>query len=163
MGGLILTISPVLIFILLVKHKLVDPIQPHEGFTMSVECFSLKCLSKIITFYISSWLVCNSADIKYLTLICLILLLLNFYSFLSNWVALVLSCSIVTSDLKDFSREFKFIGLTCDSKKCFIHMTNVIASSTPTSSASVELLVLERTSSQPYPGALVVGQTEVQI
>ena len=63
MGGLILTISPVLIFILLVKHKLVDPIQPHEGFTMCVECFSLKCFSKITTFHISSWLVDNSADI----------------------------------------------------------------------------------------------------
>ena len=63
MGGLILTISPVLIFILLVKHKLVDPIQPHEGFTMSVECFSLKCFSKIITFHISSWLIDNPADI----------------------------------------------------------------------------------------------------
>ena len=63
MGGLILTISPILIFILLVKHKLVDPIQPHEGFTMSVECFSLKCFSKIITFHISSWFVDNSADI----------------------------------------------------------------------------------------------------
>ena len=63
MDGLILTISPVLIFILLVKHKLVDPLQPHEGFTMSVECFSLKCLCKIITFSFSSWLVDNSADI----------------------------------------------------------------------------------------------------
>ena len=63
MGELILTISPVLIFILLVKHKLVDSIQPHESFTMSVECFSWKCLSKITTFHISSWLVDNSADI----------------------------------------------------------------------------------------------------
>ena len=63
MVGLILTISPVLIFILLVKHKLVDPIQSHEGFTMSVECFSLKCFSKIIIFHISSWLVDNSANI----------------------------------------------------------------------------------------------------
>ena len=63
MGGLILTISPVLIFILLIKHKLVDPIQPHESFTMCVEYFSLKCLRKIITFRISSWLVDNSADI----------------------------------------------------------------------------------------------------
>ena len=59
MGGLILTISPVLIFILLVKHKLIDSLQPHEGFMMSVECY----LSKIITFHISSWLVDNSADI----------------------------------------------------------------------------------------------------
>ena len=63
MGGLRLTISPFLIFILLVKHKLVDSIQPHEGFTMSVKCFSLKCFSKIITFHISSWLIDNSADI----------------------------------------------------------------------------------------------------
>ena len=31
MGGLILTISPVLIFILLVEHKLVDPFQPHDS------------------------------------------------------------------------------------------------------------------------------------
>ena len=64
MGGLILTISPVLIFILLVKHKLVDPIQPHEGFAVGVKCFSLKCFSKIITFNISSWLVDNSANIS---------------------------------------------------------------------------------------------------
>ena len=63
MGGLILTISSVLTFILLVKHKLVDPIQSHEGFTMSVEYFSLKCFSKITTFHISSWLVDNSTDI----------------------------------------------------------------------------------------------------
>ena len=59
MGGLILTISPILIFILLVKHKLVNPIQPHEGFTVSVKCFSLKCFTKIVTFHISSWLVDN--------------------------------------------------------------------------------------------------------
>ena len=63
MGGLILTISPVLIFILLIKHKLVDFLQPHEGFAVSVKCFSLKCFSKIITFHISIWLVDNSADI----------------------------------------------------------------------------------------------------
>ena len=63
MGELILTISPVLIFILLVEHKLVNPIQPHEGFAVSVKCFSLKCFSKIITFHILSWLVDNSADI----------------------------------------------------------------------------------------------------
>ena len=63
MGGLILTISPVLIFTLIVKHKLVDTIQPHQGFTMGMKCFSLKCFSKIITFHISSWFVDNSADI----------------------------------------------------------------------------------------------------
>ena len=64
MGGLILTFSPVLIFILLVEHKLVDPIQPHQGITVSVKCFSLKCFSKIVTFHISSWLVDNSTDIS---------------------------------------------------------------------------------------------------
>ena len=63
MGGPILTISPVLIFILLLKHELVDPIQPHHGFTVSVKCFSLKCFSKIVTFHISSWHVDNSTDI----------------------------------------------------------------------------------------------------
>ena len=63
MGGLILTFSPVLILILLVEHKIVDPIQPHQGFTVSVKYFFLKCLSKLITFHISSWLVDNSADI----------------------------------------------------------------------------------------------------
>ena len=31
---------------------------------MSAEYFSLKCLDKIITFHISSWLVDNSADIS---------------------------------------------------------------------------------------------------
>ena len=63
MGGLILTFSPVLIFILLVEHKLVDPIQPHEGFAVSVKWFSLKCFSKIVTFHIASWLVDNSTDV----------------------------------------------------------------------------------------------------
>ena len=63
MGGLILTISPVLIFILLVKHKLVDPLQPHEGIVVGVKCLSLKCFTKIITFHNSSWPVDNSADI----------------------------------------------------------------------------------------------------
>ena len=60
------TISHALIFILLVflvKYMFVDPIQPYESFTMSVKCISLKCLSKIITFHISSWLVDNSADV----------------------------------------------------------------------------------------------------
>ena len=55
---------------------------------------------------------------------------------------LVLSYSIVTADPKGFNGEFMIIDLTCDSKKCFIHMTNIIASSTPTISASVEILVL---------------------
>ena len=50
-------------FILLVEHKLVDPIQPHEGFAVSAKCFSLKCFSKIVIFHFSSWLVDNSADI----------------------------------------------------------------------------------------------------
>ena len=63
MGGLILTFSPALIFMLLVKHMFVDPIQPCKNFTMGVECFSLKCLRNIITFHISSWFVDNSADI----------------------------------------------------------------------------------------------------
>ena len=64
MGGLILTFLSALISILLVKHMVVDPIQPHKSFTMSVECFSLKCLCKIITFHIPCWLVDdNSADI----------------------------------------------------------------------------------------------------
>ena len=45
-------------------------------------------------------------------------------------------------DPKGINEEFTLIDLTCDSKKSFIRMTNVIASSTPMSSASVELLVL---------------------
>ena len=73
---------------------------------------------------------------------CLVLLLLDFPPFLSSWIALVLSCSIVTLDPNGFNGEFMIIDLSCDSKKYFAHMTNVIASSTPTSSASVELLVL---------------------
>ena len=75
-------------------------------------------------------------------MICLVLLLLDFYAFLSSWIALVLSCLIVTSDPKGFNGGFILIDLTCDSNKCFIHMTNVIASSTSISSASAELLVL---------------------
>ena len=78
----------------------------------------------------------------YLTVMCSVLLLLEFYPFLSNWITLVLSCLIVTLDLKNFNGEFKLIDLTYDSKKCVIHMKNVIAPSTPTSSASVELFIL---------------------
>ena len=57
MFDIILTTSHALIYVLLaflVKNMLVDPIQPHESFTMSVECISLEWLSKIITFDISS-------------------------------------------------------------------------------------------------------------
>ena len=73
---------------------------------------------------------------------CLVLLLLDFNPFLSSWIALVLSCSMITSDPRGFKGEFISTDRTCDSKKCSIHMTKVMASSTPTSSASVELLVL---------------------
>ena len=73
---------------------------------------------------------------------CLVHLFLNFHPFLSNWIPLILSCLIVTSNFKGFNGKFTLIDLTCDSKKCFIHMTNGMASSTATSSASVELLVL---------------------
>ena len=62
---IILTILRPMIYIFLVffvKHASVDPIQPYESFTMSVKCLSLKCLSKIITFHISCWLVENSVD-----------------------------------------------------------------------------------------------------
>ena len=67
MCDIILTISHSLIFILLVflvKHMLANPIQPHKSFMMSVECLSLKCLSKTIAFIISSWLVDNSIDVS---------------------------------------------------------------------------------------------------
>ena len=70
----------------------------------------------------------------------LALLLLDCHLFLPSWIALILSCSIVTSDPKGFNREFTLIDLTCDKKNCFIHMTNVITLSTHTSLASVELL-----------------------
>ena len=43
---------------------LVKPIQPYKSFTMSVECLSLKWLTKIIAFYISSWLIDYSADVS---------------------------------------------------------------------------------------------------
>ena len=118
---------------------------------MNIEWLTLKCLSKIITFHISSWLIDNSTDvssfesisyIKYGTLICLFLLLLDFHPFLSSWFALVLSCSIVTSDSRGFNGGFIFTDCTCNLKKCSIHMTKVIVSSTSTSSASVECLVL---------------------
>ena len=49
---------------------------------------------------------------------------------------------MVTSDPRGFNGEFVSTDHTCNSKKGFIHITKVIASSTPTSSASVELLVL---------------------
>ena len=64
MCDIILTISLAIIFIFLVKHMFIDPIQPHEIFPMSVKYLSLKCLSKIITYHISCWLVDNSADIS---------------------------------------------------------------------------------------------------
>ena len=75
-------------------------------------------------------------------MICLVLLLVDFHQFFSSWIALVLSCLIIASDHKSFNGEFMLIDLTYDSKKCFIHMTHIIASSIPTSSASVELLEL---------------------
>ena len=49
---------------------------------------------------------------------------------------------MVTSDPRDFKGEFISTDRTCDSKKCLIYMTKVIASSIPTSLASVDLLVL---------------------
>ena len=73
---------------------------------------------------------------------CLVLLLLDFHLFLSSQITLIVSCSIVTSDPRGFNGEFVSINHTCDSKKYFIHMTKVMALSTPKSSASVELLVL---------------------
>ena len=45
-------------------------------------------------------------------------------------------------DPKGFNRELTLIDLTCDSKKCLIHMINIIASSNPISSSLVELFVL---------------------
>ena len=72
----------------------------------------------------------------------LVLLLLDFRPFLSNWITLILSCLIITSDPKGFNGEFMLIDLSCESKKYFIHTTNVIASSTPSCSVSAELLVL---------------------
>ena len=67
MDGIIYTISLVVVFIILVffiKHVFVDSIQPHENFAVSVKCLSLKCLGKITSFHISSWLVDNSADVS---------------------------------------------------------------------------------------------------
>ena len=55
--------------------------------------------------------------------------------------AFVIFYSIVMSDLKGFNEEFILIDLTCDLKNCFIHIANVIVSSTPTSSASAEFFV----------------------
>ena len=46
------------------------------------------------------------------------------------------------SDPRGFNGELISIDRFCDSKKCFIHMTNVIESSIPTSSALAELLML---------------------
>ena len=54
----------------------------------------------------------------------------------------MLSCSIVLSNSWGFNGEFISIDLTYDLKKCFSHITKVIASPTPTSPASVEILVL---------------------
>ena len=67
MCDIILTILHALLFIhlvFLVKHMLVDPIQPHKRFTMRVEYRPLLCLSKIIAFYISIWLVDKSTDVS---------------------------------------------------------------------------------------------------
>ena len=49
---------------------------------------------------------------------------------------------MVTFDPRGFKGEFIFTDYTCDSKKCFIHLTKVMVLSTPTSSVLVELLVL---------------------
>ena len=143
----------------------VDPIQPHEKFTMCVKCLFLKCRCKIITFHISCWLVDNSADFTGFESISYIkILYINMFFFcclisirsLPVELHLFLSCSIVTSDPRGFNGEFMSIDLTCDSKKCLIHMTKVIVSSTPTSSVSVEFLVLifcfvDIDNTRPYP------------
>ena len=112
---------------------------------MGVEQFSLKSFYEIIDFHFFSWLIDNTVDVSCSELVrdrkvstCNVFsfLLFDYYQFLSNCITLILSYLIVTLDPKGFNRKFTLIYLTCDSKKCFIYMTNVIASSTPTISAS---------------------------
>ena len=55
-----------MVFIFLVffvKHMFINSTLTHEGFTMSVKYLSLKCLSKIIAFHISSRLI-DSTDVS---------------------------------------------------------------------------------------------------
>ena len=73
---------------------------------------------------------------------CFILLLLNSLLFLSNWIVPTSSCSIVALYPKGFNGEFMLIDLICDLKKCFVPVTNIIASPTPMSSDLVKHLLL---------------------
>ena len=79
---------------------------------------------------------------KYYMLICLVLFLHDFHSFLSSWIALVLSCLIVTLDPKGFNGEFMLLDLICHLKKSFVPLINVIALPTPMSSYPVKHLLL---------------------
>ena len=118
---------------------------------MSVKCLSLKCLSKIITFHISSWLVDDSTVVSGFELVSYIKVsnidvfgsfTAGFPSIFSSWITLILSCSMVTSDPRGFKGKFISTNHNCDSKKCFIHTTKVMGLPTPTSQLSVEHLVL---------------------
>ena len=151
MCDIVLTISHTLIFILLVflvKHMLIALIQPHKSFMMSVKCLLLKCLSKINTCYISSWLVDNSADISSFESISdIIVLYVNVFGSFAIWFLpipfqFVLSCSIDTLDPSGFNGEFASTDLTCDLKNFSVHITNVIALLIPINLVTVELLVL---------------------
>jgi hypothetical protein len=73
---------------------------------------------------------------------CRVRLVLEAYPFFSNCIVLVLSCSMTTSLPIFFNTESSLIDLICCSTNSCIHSTKYIASSTPTSSASVELFVL---------------------
>lgn len=79
---------------------------------------------------------------KYLTLMCLVRFVLDRCPFLSKSIALVISCSTITVLPRLFNFEFSGTIRACSCTKYFIQKMKVMASSTPTNSASVELWVV---------------------
>ena len=79
---------------------------------------------------------------KYLMLMCFVRFVLDRFPFLCRSIELVLSCSTITVFPRLFNFEFSGTVRACSRRKYFIHKIKVMASSTPTNSASVELRVV---------------------
>ena len=79
---------------------------------------------------------------KYLMLMCFVCFVLDRFPFLCRRIELVLSCSTITVFPRHFNFEFSGTIRACSCRKYFIHKIKVMASSTPTNSASVELRVV---------------------
>ena len=86
-------------------------------------------------------IILNLISYKYLIAMCLVLLVLDLFPFCSNCITLVSSCSIMLSIPDCFNFEFYGKDFAFSWDKHCAHITKNIVSSTPSSSAAVELLV----------------------